>query len=60
MAQSRHLTLLDVIQAVSDIAANEQETLATVGHLIRSGQVRLCDDAVRVLRDLLARTDVAA
>jgi hypothetical protein len=60
MAQSRHLTLLDVIQAVSEIAANEQETLATVVHLIRSGQVRLCDEAVRALGDLLARTEVAA
>jgi hypothetical protein len=60
MARSRPLTLLDVIQAVSDIAAHEQETLATVVHLIRSGQVRLCDEAVRAMRDLLARTDVAA
>jgi hypothetical protein len=60
MAKSRHLTLLDVIQAVSDIAANEQEMLATVVHRIRSGQVRLCDEAVRALRERLARTAVAA
>jgi hypothetical protein len=60
MARSRHLTLLAVIQAVSDIATNEQETLATVVHLIHSGQVRLCDEVVRAMRDLLARTGVAA
>jgi hypothetical protein len=60
MARSRHLTLLDVIQAVSDIAAHEQETLATVVHLIHSGQVRRCDEVVRAMRDLLARTGVAA
>jgi hypothetical protein len=60
MAQSRHLTLLDVIQAVSEIAANEQEMLATVVHLIRSGQGRRCDKAIRAIRGLLARTEVAA
>jgi hypothetical protein len=60
MARSRELTLLDVIQAVSEVAANEQETLATVVHLITSGQVRLCDDAIRAMRDLLATTDAAA
>jgi hypothetical protein len=60
MARSRELTLLNVIQAVSEVAANEQETLATVVHLITSGQVRLCDDAIRAMRDLLATTDAAA
>jgi hypothetical protein len=60
MARSRELTLLDVIQAVSEVAANEQETLATVVHLITSGQVRLCDDAIRAMMDLLASVDAAA
>ena len=45
---------------MSDSAAHEQETLATVVRLIRSGQVRLCDEAVRAMRDRLTRMDVAA
>jgi hypothetical protein len=60
MARSGALTLLDVIQAVSEVAANDQETVATVVHLISSGQVRLCDDAIRAMRDLLASTNAAA
>jgi hypothetical protein len=60
MPSSRNLTLLDVIQAVHEEAANDQETLATVVHLIHSGQVRLCDDAIRAMRALLARADEAA
>jgi hypothetical protein len=43
-ARSRHPTLLDLIQAVSEVAASEQETLATVADLINSGQVQLCGD----------------
>jgi hypothetical protein len=54
------LTLLDVIQAVSEVAANDQETLATVVHLITSGRVRLCDDTIRAMSELLARADAAA
>jgi predicted nucleotidyltransferase len=60
MARSCDLTLLDVIQAVSEVAANDEETLATVIHLIRSGQVRLSDDAVRGIINLLAPSDAAA
>jgi hypothetical protein len=60
MATSRDLTLLDVIQAVSEVAANDQETLATAIHLINSGQVRLCEGAVRAMRDLLATQHAAA
>jgi hypothetical protein len=60
MVTSRALTLLNVIQAVGEIAMNDRETLATVVHLIRSGQVRLCDDAVRAIMDLVATADAAA
>jgi hypothetical protein len=60
MATSHNLTLLDVIQAVSEVAANDQETLATVIHLISSGQVRLSDDAIRAMINLLAPSDAAA
>jgi hypothetical protein len=60
MARSDDVTLLDVIQAVSEEAANEQEILATVVHLISSGQVRLSDEAIRAIKDLCAPTNVAA
>ena len=60
MAPSPVLTLCEVIQAVSEVAANEQETLATVVHLITSGQVRLSDDAMKAIQELSAITDVAA
>jgi hypothetical protein len=60
MAKSHDLTLLDVIQAVSDVAENDQEIIATVVHLISSGQVRLCDDAIEAMRRLVAAVDAAA
>jgi hypothetical protein len=60
MARSDALTLLDVMQAVREAAANEQETLATVVHLLTSGQVRLSDEAIRAFRDLFAPTPAAA
>jgi hypothetical protein len=60
MARSDDVTLVDVIQAVREEAANEQETLATVIHLLTSGQVRLSDEAIRGLRALCATTNAAA
>jgi hypothetical protein len=60
MARSEALTLLDVILAVHEEAANEQETLAAVVHLITSGQVRLSDDAITAIRELSAPTNAAA
>jgi hypothetical protein len=60
MVISTELTLLDVIQAVSEVAASEQETIATVVHLLTSGQVRLSDDAIQVIREVAATTNVAA
>jgi hypothetical protein len=60
MARSDALTLLDVMQAVREAAANKQETLATVVHLLASGQVRLSDDAMKAIQELSAITDVAA
>ena len=60
MARSREVTLLDVIQAVHEVAANEQETLATVVHLLGSGQVRLSAKALRAIQELCAPTDAAA
>jgi hypothetical protein len=60
MARSPALTLLDVIQAVRAAAANEQETLAVMVHLLTSGQVRLSDEAIKAFRDLFAPTPAAA
>ena len=60
MARSDAVTLCDVMQAVREAAANKQETLATVVHLISSGQVRLSDDAITTIRALSAPTHAAA
>jgi hypothetical protein len=60
MAGSRNLTLLDLIQAVSEVTANDQEIMATVADLINSGQVRLCGNAAGATIDLLATVDAAA
>jgi hypothetical protein len=59
MYRSQQLTLLDLIQAVSEVAANDQELLVTVADLINSGQVRFCGDAAGATIDLLA-TNAAA
>jgi hypothetical protein len=60
MARSPALTLLDVMQAVSDVAANEDETLAAIVHLLSSGQVRLSAQAMTAIRELLVTTTAAA
>jgi hypothetical protein len=60
MVKSHDVTLLDVFQAVREVAANEQETLATTVHLLTSGQVRLSDEAIRAMKDLLATANAAA
>lgn len=60
MARTRYPTLLDVIQAVSEVAASDQEILATVADLINSGQVRLCGDAAGATIDVSATEDTAA
>jgi hypothetical protein len=60
MAKACDLTLLDVIQAVSEVAESDQEILATVVHLIGSGQVKLSDNAVKAMRHLRPTVDTAA
>jgi hypothetical protein len=54
------VTLLDILQTVGEMAADEQETLATIVHLLTSRQVRLSDEAIRAMKDLLATANVAA
>jgi len=60
MDSTRYLTLLDVIQAVSEVAARDEEILATVADLINSGQVRRCGDAVEAMIDVSVTEDTAA
>jgi hypothetical protein len=59
-AQTRTLRLCDIIQAVREEAANEQETLPTIVHLLSSGQVRLSAPAMQAIRELLVTTSAAA
>ena len=60
MARCDALTLFDVMQAVREEAANEQETLAAMVHLLTSGQVRLSDEAISGIKALFVTTNVAA
>jgi len=39
--QLNELTLLDLVQAVCDVAESEEEIIATVIHMLQSGRVRL-------------------
>jgi hypothetical protein len=59
-SQTRTVRLCDVMQAVSNVAANEDETLATIVHLLSSGQVRLSAQAMTAIRELLVTTTAAA
>jgi hypothetical protein len=60
MARTPELTLLDMIQAVSDVTQNDQEIIATVAHLISSGQVRLRDETIEAINRLVITMDAAA
>jgi hypothetical protein len=60
MHSSDEVTLLDVIRAVSSEAVNDEETIATVAHLIRSGQVRLSVEAVTAMTEVSATADAVA
>lgn len=37
----RELTLLELIEAVSDVSASEQEVIATVTYMLNSGRIQL-------------------
>ena len=60
MHSSHEVTLLDVIRAVSAVAVNDEETTATVVHLISSGQVRLGAVTLTAMMDVWATADAAA
>jgi hypothetical protein len=50
--RAEQITLLDLVAAVADVAASDEEVIATVQHLIDSGQVTLVGQFRNV--DLLA------
>jgi len=37
-----HVTLLELVQAVSDVTRSDVEVVATVLYMLESGRVRLC------------------
>jgi hypothetical protein len=59
MATSHNMTLLNVFQAVREMAADEQETVETMAHLLTSGQVRLSHEAIRALKELSVTVNTA-
>ena len=46
--EPQHLTLLELVEAVSDVTDDEQEIVATVLHMLEAGSVKLvgnfCDE----------------
>ena len=55
-------TLLDLVTAVSEVSRTEAEVIATVVHLVNSGEVTLCGNfrGVRFDCDAEGLRDVAA
>ena len=40
--EPKSLTLLELVGSVCDVTDNDDEVVATVLHLLRSGRIRLC------------------
>jgi hypothetical protein len=40
--EARSTTLLALVRAVSEVTQDEREVVATILHMLRSGEVRLC------------------
>jgi len=59
MASVHHMRLLDVVEAVNDVATSEDETLATVTFLINTGKVRFCGHLAGATINLSARAVAA-
>lgn len=38
------LTLMELIEAVSEVSETDQEVVATVAYMLRSGRIQLADD----------------
>lgn len=60
-APCQQYTLLELVEAIGEVTEDEREIIATVQHLIASGQVRLCgnlrDEPVDHLIDEFARAE---
>jgi hypothetical protein len=41
-ANTRDVTLLELVSAISDVSRDDAEVVATILHLLRAGRVRLC------------------
>jgi hypothetical protein len=54
------LTLLDVVRTVSEYAATYAEVVATVVHLVNSGEVQLCGNFRGARFDAEAVAEIAA
>ena len=59
MATPQQATLLELVQAVSEFAASDDEILATVTHLVNSGRVQLGGTFAGARIDLSPRTRIA-
>lgn len=40
--EPEQVTLLELVRAVSEVAENEREVVATVCHMLKTGRVKLC------------------
>jgi hypothetical protein len=56
MTTTRRLMLGDLIHAVSTVAVNDQEVLATLSHLVNSGRIQLGKTSAWARLDLLPRS----
>ena len=52
MATITKITLLDLVQAITDLSTSETETVATIAYLVNSGKVRLCGNFAGATIDL--------
>jgi CRP-like cAMP-binding protein len=52
--------LMLILSGEVEVTQNDQEIIATVAHLISSGQVRLSDEAIEAINHLAASLDAAA
>ena len=57
---ARNVTLLDLVNAVTEHARSEAEVIATVVYLVNSGRVRLCGNFKGARFDLPAETRAVA
>ena len=52
MATITKITLLDLVQAITELSTSETETVATIAYLVNSGKVRLCGNFAGATIDL--------